>query len=90
MNFHLNSDSVGVKFIIEYLKSKSVYCEYDFDRSYYFGEHNDVSTISTLKGRIKFIENTSTYDDNEINMIYHGMYTVGMTDILQKLDTIFS
>ncbi len=90
MNFYLNSNSVGVKFIIEYLKSKSVDCEYNFDRSYYFGEHNDVSTINTPKGRIKFIENASTYDDNEINMIYDGMYTVGITDILEKLDTVFS
>ncbi len=90
MNFHLNNDFVGVEFIFEYLKSKSIDCEFDFDRSYYFGEKNDVSVIITSKGRIKFIENAYTYNDNEINMIYDGVSTIGMINILQKLDTMFN
>ena len=40
-------------------------CEYDFDNTYYFGGRNDVSSIITQLGLIKFVENAYTYNDNE-------------------------
>jgi hypothetical protein len=88
-NFHLNNDYSGVELILDHLKSKSIDCEFDFDRTYYYGGENDVSTIITPIGSIKFIENAYTYNDNEIVMIFNYKNTQGMVNIIQELDSMF-
>ena len=83
------TEDTGVCFIINYIKSKSISCEYDFDNTYYYGGSNDVTTIITPICKIKFTENAYNYNDNDIIMCYNNKYIYGMSNIIQEIDNIF-
>ncbi len=73
----------NVDTIVDYLVSKYVLCEYNFEETFYYKGLNDITTINTSIGKIKFTENVYT---NVISMYYKGEHYESIDIILKELE----
>jgi hypothetical protein len=76
-------NNYDVDSIIDYLKSKSVSCEIDFEETYYYGGSKDITTVNTSIGRIRFTENPY---NNFVSMYYKGKHYESYDVCLKELD----